>query len=124
MTVNYKSKHFCLSVALFALALVNCLVYAFADARENSPLIIALLAIVAVCELVLAVKPIPYAQYVPLVLMCVAIACFIPLAFDEIGDILSKINMTGLSASWIISAALLVINAVLAAILSVFDANK
>ena len=45
---------------------------------------------------------------------------FINLAFDEIGDILSKINMDGLSTSWIASAVLLVICMICAAVSTVW----
>ena len=48
---------------------------------------------------------------------------FIDLAFDEIGDILSKINMDGLSASWIASAVLLVVTVIAAALATVWPAK-
>lgn len=101
------------SVILLAAAAV---VYAVADARENSPLIISLLAVAAVTGAVLLVKRVPYGEYIPFFLSLVSVALFIPLAFDEVGDVLSKINMNGLSVSWIASAVLMVLGMVATAV--------
>ena len=92
----------------------TAIVYALAKAKENSPIIIALLVIGALLELFVA------SEYLPFAAALVSVAMFINLAFDEIGDILSKINMDGLSTSWIASAVLLVICMICAAVSTVW----
>ena len=88
----------------------TAIVYALAKAKENSPIIIALLAIGALLELFVASDKAPkYFEYPPFAA-----------ALDEIGDILSKINMDGLSTSWIASAVLLVICMICAAVSTVW----
>lgn len=108
------------SLVTMLMAIVTAIVYAFADARENSPYIIAVLAIAAIIELLLIVKKIPYAEYVPFVLILVGIGIFTQLAFDEVGDVLSSVNMDGLSISWIASAVLLVLTGISAGVATVF----
>ena len=99
----------------------TAIVYALAKAKENSPIIIALLVIGALLELFVATNKAPkYFEYPPFAAALVSVAMFINLAFDEIGDILSKINMDGLSTSWIASAVLLVICMICAAVSTVW----
>ena len=82
---------------------------------------IALLVIGALLELFVASNKAPkYFEYPPFAAALVSVAMFINLAFDEIGDILSKINMDGLSTSWIASAVLLVICMICAAVSTVW----
>ena len=98
----------------------TAIVYALAKAKENSPIIIALLVIGALLELFVASDKAPkYFEYLPFAAALVSVAMFINLAFDEIGDILSKINMDGLSTSWIATAVLLVICIICAAVSTV-----
>ena len=78
------------------------------------------LAIAAVIELILCAKQIPYLEYVPFLCTLVGMAVFIKLAFDEIGDVLSNINMNGLSTSWIASAVLIVLTVIVTALSTVF----
>ena len=99
----------------------TAIVYALAKAKENSPIIIALLVIGALLELFVASDKAPkYFESPPFAAALVSVAMFINLAFDEIGDILSKINMDGLSTSWIASAVLLVICMICAAVSTVW----
>ena len=99
----------------------TAIVYALAKAKENSPIIIALLVIGALLELFVASDKAPkYFECPPFAAALVSVAMFINLAFDEIGDILSKINMDGLSTSWIASAVLLVICMICAAVSTVW----
>lgn len=121
---NMLNKSSILPLAAAVLAAVTAVVYAGAKARENTPLIIALLAAAAVLELVaVAVRKAPFLEYIPFVCALAGLAVFIDLAFDEIGDILSKINMDGLSASWIASAVLLVVTVIAAALATVWPAK-
>ncbi|MEQ2441998.1 hypothetical protein WMO64_00765 [Pseudoflavonifractor sp. CLA-AP-H29] len=113
-----------LPLAAAVLAVVTAIVYAGAKARENAPAIIILLAAAAVLELVaVAVRKASFLEYLPFVCALAGLAVFIDLAFDEIGDILSKINMDGLSASWIASAVLLVVTVIAAALATVWPAK-
>ena len=121
---NMLNKSSILPLAAAVLAAVTAVVYAGAKARENAPLIIALLAVAAVLELVaVSVRKAPFLEYIPFVCALAGLAVFIDLAFDEIGDILSKINMDGLSASWIASAVLLVVTVIAAALATVWPAK-
>ena len=121
---NILNKSSILPLAAAVLAAVTAIVYAGAKARENAPLIIALLAAAAVLEVVtVAVRKAPFLEYIPFVCVLAGLAVFIDLAFDEIGDILSKINMDGLSTSWIASAVLLVVTAIAAALATVWPAR-
>ena len=81
------------------------------DLSEWIPVLIFLVCFPPV-GVVLLVKHFPYGEYIPFVLSLISVVVFIPLAFDEIGDVLSKINMNGLSASWIASAVLIVLSMV------------
>ena len=107
-----KNAFFVAELVSVIVLIASAVVYAMADARENSPLIIGLLAVAAVVGVVLLVKHFPSGEYIPFVLSLISVVVFIPLAFDEIGDVLSKINMNGLSASWIASAVLIVLSMV------------
>lgn len=121
---NMLNKSSILPLAAAVLAAVTAIVYAGAKARENAPLIIALLAAAAVLELVaVAVRKAPFLEYLPFACALAGLAVFIDLAFDEIGDILSKINMDGLSTSWIASAVLLVVTVIAAALATVWPAR-
>ena len=121
---NMLNKSSILPLAAAVLAAVTAIDYAGAKARENAPLIIALLAAAAVLELVaVAVRKTPFLEYLPFVCALAGLAVFIDLAFDEIGDILSKINMDGLSTSWIASAVLLVVTVIAAALATVWPAR-
>lgn len=111
-----KKRFFVAELVSVIVLAAAAIVYATASARENSPVIIALLAVGAVVGVVLLVKHFPYGEYIPFVLSLVSVGLFIPLAFDEIGDVLSKINMNGLSASWIASAVLMVLGMVCTAV--------
>ena len=111
-----KKRFFIAELVSVIVLAAAAIVYATASARENSPVIIALLAVAAVVGVVLLVKHFPYGEYIPFVLSLVSVGLFIPLAFDEIGDVLSKINMNGLSASWIASAVLMVLGMVCTAV--------
>lgn len=113
-----------LNLVVFMLAVVSCIVYARADARENSRLILALFSLAAIVELILYVKPFPYVEYVPFLCALTSMAVFIRLAFDEVGDVLSKINMNGLSTSWMASAVLIVLTVTAAALSTVFVPEK
>ena len=63
----------------------TAIVYALAKAKENSPIIIALLAIGALLELFVASDKAPkYFEYPPFAAALVSVAMFINLAFDEI----------------------------------------
>ncbi|WP_294518878.1 hypothetical protein [uncultured Pseudoflavonifractor sp.] len=118
------NKSSILPLAAAVLAVVTAIVYAGAKARENAPAIIILLAAAAVLELVaVAVRKASFLEYLPFVCALAGLAVFIDLAFDEIGDILSKINMDGLSASWIASAVLLVVTVIAAALATVWPAK-
>lgn len=119
-----KSKFFVADLLTAILMAAGAVVYALANAKENSPIVIAALAVGAVVAGILLVKRIPYGEYIPFVLSLVGTAVFINLAFDEIGDILSKINLNGLSTSWIASAVLLVVSMICAAVTTVFAAKE
>lgn len=121
---NMLNKSSILPLAAAMLAAVTAIVYAGAKARENAPLIIALLAAAAVLEVAaVAVRKAHFLEYIPFVCALAGLAVFIDLAFDEIGDILSKINMDGLSTSWIASAVLLVVTVIAAALATVWPAR-
>lgn len=113
-----KSKIINLIVCILAAA--TCIIYALADAKANSPLIIGMFAVAAIVEIVLCVKTIPGVEYIAFLCTLIGMAAFIKLAFDEIGDVLSKINMNGLSSSWIASAVLIVITVIAAGVSTIF----
>ena len=119
-----KNIGFCkakvLNLIVVILAIATCIVYGMADAKVNSPFIIAMFAVAAIVELILCVKTFPYVEYIPFLCILIGMAAFIKLAFDEIGDGLSKINMNGLSSSWIASAVLIVATVIAAAVSTVF----
>ena len=119
-----KSLGFYFMAVTFVLTLIGCIVYATADIRENDPAIIACLAVAAVFALAVAIKPIKYLEYVPFILILISLGMFIPLAFDEIGDVLSKINMDGLSVSWYASIVLLVLSTIAEAVETVCRQEK
>ncbi|MBQ8160275.1 MAG: hypothetical protein IJ083_05935 [Clostridia bacterium] len=118
-----KSKFAVMSLVCAVLTCVCALIYAFSVSRDHSAVIIASMAVAAVCCVVLSLRKIPVAEYVPFVLTLISLAIFIRLGFDEIGDILSKNNMNGLSASWIASAVLLVLSSVCTGVNTVLAAD-
>lgn len=123
--MNAFFKKFSVVYFVTAVAMaVTAIVYAFAKARENSPIIIALLVIGALLELFIASGKAPrFFEYIPFAAVLASVAVFINLAFDEVGDILSKINLDGLSTSWISSAVLMVLCMILAAVSTVHGDN-
>lgn len=113
-----QSKILCVATAV--LAIVTAIVYALADARENSPIIVGLLIACGVLEIVRVAAPkVPFLEYLPFVAVLGSVAVFIDLAFDEGYDILSKMNVDGLSTSYIVSAVLLVITLIASAAVTV-----
>lgn len=108
-----------INIIVLVLAVVTCFVYAMADAKENSTLVIALFAIAAAVEIGLLLKAVPYVEYIPFLCTLIGMSVFIKLAFDEIGDVLSKANVNGLSSSWIASAILIVVTVIAAAVSTV-----
>ena len=107
-------------VATAVLAIVTAIVYAFADAKDNSAITIGLLIACGVLEIVrVAVPKIPYLEYLPFAAVLVSVGVFIDLAFDEGYDILSKMNVDGLSNSYIVSAVLLGLTMIAAAVVTV-----
>lgn len=117
-----KTNVFALIIGI--LTAVTAIVYAFAKARENSPIVIALLAAAAVVEIVIALKPVDYVEYVPFALSLAGLTVFLRLAFDEIGDIVSSVNTEGLSVSWIISTALIIVVSICAGVNTVLSRKK
>lgn len=119
---NVWSRNNIFPAAVTVLSAVTAVVYALAQARENMPAIILLLAAAAVLEVVtMFFRKVPLLEYLPFACILVGLGLFIRLAFDEVGDVLSRINVNGLSVSWIASAVLLVITAVVAALASVWS---
>lgn len=122
MKAPTKSDIPCVVAAV--LAIVTAIVYALADAKENSPIIIALLVACGVLEVVCALlSRIPFLEYLPFVASLGAVAVFVDRAFDEGYDILSKMNVEGLSASYIASAVLVAVTALAAATVTVARAR-
>ena len=119
-----KAAGYYASALTMVLAIVTCVIYATATAKVNSPVIIALLAVGAAMELLVLIKPVSLLCYIPFIFFLLSIILFIPLAFDEVGDVLSKINMNGLSASWIASAVLILLTAVVSGVSTVLDLKK
>lgn len=112
-------------IAAAVLAAVTAVVYALADAKENSPVIIGLLIACAVLELVCAFAPrVPFLEYLPFAAVLGSVGVFVDLAFDEGYDILSKMNVEGLSSSYIASAVLLAVTLVAAAVVTVVKPAK
>ncbi|WP_291530926.1 MULTISPECIES: hypothetical protein [Bifidobacterium] len=102
------------------LAVATTVVYALADAKENSPIIIGLLIVCAALELVCAfAAKLPFLEYAPFVAALAAASVFVDRAFDEGYDILSKMNVEGLSTSYIVSAVLLGVTVIAAAVATV-----
>ena len=66
-----KNIGFCkakvLNLIVVILAIATCIVYGMADAKVNSPFIIAMFAVAAIVELILCVKTFPYVEYIPFV---------------------------------------------------------
>lgn len=117
-----QAKICCMATAV--LAIVTAIVYAFADAKDNSAIIIGLLIACGVLEIVrVAVPKIPYLEYLPFVAVLVSVGVFIDLAFDEGYDILSKMNVDGLSNSYIVSAVLLGLTMIATAVVTVLAAS-
>ena len=110
-----KNIGFCkakvLNLIVVILAIATCIVYGMADAKVNSPFIIAMFAVAAIVELILCVKTFPYVEYIPFLCILIGMAAFIKLAFDD---------MNGLSSSWIASAVLIVATVIAAAVSTVF----
>lgn len=111
-----KSAFFYSNLTALILTVITIVVYSNSVAREHSAIIIAAMVVAAIANAVLLVKRVPYGEYLPFALDLVGVAVFVTLAFDEIGDVLSKVNMDGLSVSWIASAALIVITSICAGI--------
>ncbi len=119
-----KTKFTVTSMICGALSLVTALLYAFSVSRDHSPIIIVCMILAGACSLALCWKKVPVCEYVPFVLVLVSIAVFTRLGFDEVGDILSKINLDGLSWSWIGSAILLIASGAANGICTVLAAEK
>lgn len=118
MTTSPKSTIPCVAAAV--LAIVTAIVYALADAKENSPVIIGLLIVCGVLELICAFVPrVPFLEYLPFAAVLGSVGVFVDLAFDEGYDILSKMNVEGLSTSYIVSAVLLAVTVIAAAVVTV-----
>lgn len=114
-----------LTIVTALLMVVTALVYAMSKSKEHSPLIIGLLLAAAVLALLsIKLKGLPLIEYAPFVCVLASMSVFIRLAFDEIGDILSKINMDGLSSSWIASAVLLGLSVLSCALCSIFPEKQ
>ena len=114
-----NTKYSALSVICGLLGIAGALVYAFSVSKDHSPVIIAAMALSGVCCLILSRKRIPFAEYLPFLLSLVSLAVFIRLGFDEIGDILSKNNMNGLSVTGILSAVLILLSGIVNGICTV-----
>lgn len=122
---NVWNRSSVLPVAAAVLSAVTAVVYALAQARENAPAIIILLAAGAILELVTVfARKVPFLEYAPFACILAGLGMFVSLAFDEVGDVLSRINVNGLSVSWIASAVLLVITAIVAALASVWPGKE
>jgi len=98
------------NITACVLSLATTIVYSVSVSREHSPLVIGLLVLATLVEALLIVKPIRYLEYLPFASVLCSAVVFIRLAFDEVGDVLGKVNMNGLSATWIASAVLLVLS--------------
>lgn len=113
------------TIATALLSLATAIVYALADAKENSPIIIALLVVAAALEMAVVFLPkVPFIEYLPFVAVLGGLAVFVDRAFDEASDILSKANVDGLSNSYIVSAILLGITVIAAATVTILRTVK
>ncbi len=119
-----KTRFSAASLVCGVLSLATALLYALSVSRDHSPVVIACMILAGLCSLALCRKKVPFAEYLPFALVLVSIGVFTRLGFDEIGDILSKNNMNGLSWSWICSAFLLIASGVANGICTVFAAEK
>ena len=114
-----KTRFSVASLVCGVLSLVTALLYALSVSRDHSPIVMA-----GLCSLALCWKKVPFGEYLPFALVLVSIGVFTRLGFDEIGDILSKNNMNGLSWSWIASAVMLLVTGVGNGMCTVFAAEK
>ena len=94
--------------AAVLLAIAGCVTYALSGV-QGSALITVMMALAAVTGIVLCVKRVPFLEYLPVVLSLIGLAVFVNLAFNEVGAILSKANMEGLSPAYIASAVLILL---------------
>lgn len=117
--IDRGTPRFYLSVAASVSSAAAFLIYFVAESRENSPLILIMVAVAAVVGILLCIWEVPFLEYLPVVCSLTGLAVFITLGFDEIGDILGKNNVEGLSPTYIASAVLILISAVLFEVLAV-----
>ena len=119
-----KNIGFCkakvLNLIVVILAIATCIVYGMADAKVNFSFYYCNVCSCGNRGIDIMCKTFPYVEYIPFLCILIGMAAFIKLAFDEIGDVLSKINMNGLSSSWIASAVLIVATVIAAAVSTVF----
>ena len=119
-----KTRFSVASLVCGVLSLVTALLYALSVSRDHSPIVIVCMTLAGLCSLALCWKKVPFGEYLPFALVLVSIGVFTRLGFDEIGDILSKNNMNGLSWSWIASAVMLLVTGVGNGMCTVFAAEK
>lgn len=100
------------TAAAVLLSVASCVTYALSGV-QGSPLILAMMALAAVVGLVLCIKRTTLLEYMPVIFSLVALAVFVNLGFNEVGAILSKTNMEGLSPAYIASAVLILLSAIL-----------
>lgn len=98
-----------MNVAAVILSVTACVTYTFSGVHGTT-MITIMMALAAVVGIVLCIKRVPILEYAPVCFSLVALSAFVTLTFNEVGAILSKINMNGLSPLYIASGVLIVLS--------------
>ncbi|MCT6836774.1 MAG: hypothetical protein M3036_03875 [Bifidobacteriales bacterium] len=102
-------------IATAAIALITSLVYITSKAQGHVIAIMLFLILGALLEILLLFNPgWKFVEYIPFLSLLVAGLLFTKSGADELYAIFSKMNMEGLSTSWIVSAVLIVVTLILA----------
>lgn len=102
-------------IATAAIALIASLVYITSKAQGHVIAIMLFLILGALLEILLLFNPgWKFVEYIPFLSLLAAGLLFTKSGADELYAIFSKMNMEGLSTSWIVSAVLIVVTLILA----------
>lgn len=105
--------------------MITALVYLMSKALGHVTLVVVLLILGAILEALLVLSPRwRMVEYVPFICLLMAGALFTKSGADELYAIFSKMNMDGLSSSWISSGVLLLVTLILSGLVTVLYPHK
>lgn len=118
-----KSIGFYFTAAAIVLSLLACILYGVSRENVNAAIIV-LLAFAMVTGVIVAVKPIKYAEAVPFVLTAIPLGFATYILIENISQIFFKNNVIGLSGTFVTSFVFIALAAVVSAVSLVVRQEK